>query len=248
MTLEFEVDAYTGGCSICGSEQIFERKKVAIRETYRCENCKAILREREHARAMLKVYGEGINSIEQLVVEKHFQEKSIYEPGTSGAIRKYLKNLPNYSQSDFYDKPEEGLKSSKIPHQNLESLTYADAIFDLVLTSDILEHVRNPLEAFSEIARILKIGGYHIFTVPMQYPIQDRTISRVKIVDGIDVLLSPAQYHGNGKGGQSLVYSNFGLDIVLLLSKCGFSTLLLKSNAQSNFANKAVTLICQRVF
>lgn len=51
--------------------------------------------------------------------------------------------------------------------ENLEALTFADESIDLHVTQDVLEHVFHPSKVFSEIARTLKPGGAHIFTVPL---------------------------------------------------------------------------------
>ena len=39
-------------------------------------------------------------------------------------------------------------------------LPYGDASFDAVVASEIIEHLENPPDAFSEVARVLKPGGY----------------------------------------------------------------------------------------
>ena len=44
--------------------------------------------------------------------------------------------------------------------QDLMNLTYENNTFDLVLSSDIFEHVRKPYIGFKEINRIPKLGGY----------------------------------------------------------------------------------------
>ena len=49
---------------------------------------------------------------------------------------------------------------------DLEKLDFRGNYFDLVLTADVLEHVRHLGRALGEIARVLKPGGLHLFTVP----------------------------------------------------------------------------------
>ena len=43
----------------------------------------------------------------------------------------------------------------------MEKQTFADASFDLVITSDVFEHVLDPSRGFSEIARTLRPSGVH---------------------------------------------------------------------------------------
>lgn len=46
------------------------------------------------------------------------------------------------------------------------NLSYENNIFDVVVAFDVLEHIENDHQAVSEIFRILKPGGFFIFTVP----------------------------------------------------------------------------------
>lgn len=127
--------------------------------------------------------------------------------------------MPNYQQSDFYINQIE--QTPRIPHQDLESISFPDETFDVVITSDIFEHIRRPAKAFKEISRILVPGGTHIFTVPAQGRLPRKTIKRVEIVGDFDNYILPAQYHGNGKGGKSLVYNQFGVDVIEKMEKVG---------------------------
>lgn len=47
-----------------------------------------------------------------------------------------------------------------------EALPYADATFDLVCCSWVLEHVPDPARAFAEVARMLAPGGHFVFLTP----------------------------------------------------------------------------------
>lgn len=248
MAAEFEPDSYFDSCAVCGTLQVFERTTYAIRETYRCKTCKALLREREQAQAIINIFGRGTaKSIAELIQCPDFAVARIYEPGTAGPFRSYFKQLSYYYQSDFYENPEDAAKNSLFPHQNLEALTYADEAFDLVISSDILEHVRRPEVAFAESARVLRVGGYNIFTVPLQDPIPLKTAVRVAVDGDLDIPLLPEHYHGNGKGGRSLVYTDFGADIIEMLSTVGFNASFQRPQSQSSVANRVVTVVAKRV-
>lgn len=240
-------DAYADICAVCSTYQRFEfRDSHSIRESYRCLICKGSLREREQARAILSIFGNSESmSLSELALHKDFIDKVIWEPGVTGPFRSYLKKLPNYYRSDFYNQADKILES--LPHQNLEELSYQNNIFDLVITSDILEHVSNPKLAFHEIARVLKLNGYHIFTVPMQDPIPGHTIVRASFKNGQLIRYHPDRFHGDGHGGRSLVYSEFGYDILDGLSEAGFTTILLRPNTTSSIANKSLTIISQKI-
>jgi SAM-dependent methyltransferase len=49
---------------------------------------------------------------------------------------------------------------------NLEHLPFCNQSFDLVICSDVLEHVRRYEEALSELARVVRSGGTVVLTVP----------------------------------------------------------------------------------
>ncbi len=247
MEAEFETDSYYGSCSICGHLQEFFRTIRAIRESYRCAQCKALLREREQAKAIIACYEHlPVSTLSELVENLEFRQLHIYEAGTIGPFRRFFKDLPHYHQSDYYPDNLRSQASLAIPHQNLEELDYADSAFDLVITSDILEHVRKPQRAFSEIARVLKPGGYHVFTVPLQKPLPTKTTARVDTSGEVDIPLKPEHYHGNGKGGRSLVYTDFGADIVDMLTAAGFITNLPQPNTPSKIVNQVVTIVARR--
>ncbi len=56
-----------------------------------------------------------------------------------------------------------------------ERLPLANASFDRVLCSEVLEHVRHPERVLQEIARVLRPGGLAVVSVP-----EERSIDRVK--------------------------------------------------------------------
>jgi SAM-dependent methyltransferase len=131
--------------------------------------------------------------------------------------------LPGLHASDFYPGGEPGSTVDGVRHENLSSLTYADASFDLVLTSETLEHVPDLDRALSEIRRVLVPGGFHLFTIPL-LPTQHRTFARARIDDdGRGIELAPPIAHPGGDWGYP-VFTEFGLDAVERLRAAGFET------------------------
>lgn len=47
---------------------------------------------------------------------------------------------------------------------------FADNSFDTVVSTEVLEHVPEPLRALREIQRVLKPGGYLVLSAPMYWP------------------------------------------------------------------------------
>ena len=52
-------DSYTGRCTLCGKHSVFEHNGGSLRESYRCEHCRASLRYRGQAKAILDAWGNG---------------------------------------------------------------------------------------------------------------------------------------------------------------------------------------------
>jgi SAM-dependent methyltransferase len=103
--------------------------------------------------------------------------------------------------------------------ENLEIQSFEDCSFDLVVTQDVFEHVLHPDRAFQEIARTLKLGGAHVFTVPWYY--WQKTLVRVQEKEGHIEHLLPPEYHGNpiSKSG-SLVIREWGYDMLDFILQC----------------------------
>jgi SAM-dependent methyltransferase len=105
-------------------------------------------------------------------------------------------------------------------YADFQQLHYADGFFDVVLASDVFEHVRKDEAGYREIHRVLKSGGMFILTVPYSHDRPD-TIHRVDTSGDEDVHLLEPEYHGGG--GHTLTYRNYGRDLLSLLHRCGFT-------------------------
>jgi SAM-dependent methyltransferase len=110
-----------------------------------------------------------------------------------------------------------------IRHEDLTNLTLPDESFDLVTTNEVLEHVSSIDAALSEMARVLKSGGWHIGTHPLRFMDQDSE-RRAQIIEGELVHLKEPEYHGNPVDAErgSLVFETPGWDIVARARKAGF--------------------------
>lgn len=78
---------------------------------------------------------------------------------------------------------------------------------------DVLEHVPDMDQALRECWRILRPGGWMLFSCPF-YEELESTIVRARLVDGaLEHVLEPC-YHGNPvDGGGALVFSQPGWDL-----------------------------------
>ncbi|WP_152946366.1 class I SAM-dependent methyltransferase [Desulfofundulus thermobenzoicus] len=201
-------------CFICGAKSDFclEEGITLFREA-RCNICGASLRNSDTAKAVIEVILGKTASLSECVGE--LSGINILEAQAVGPIYNLLKKLPRYVCFEYFDDVKPGEYKNGILCNDLENLTFGDSSFDLVITQDVFEHVANPGKAFFEIYRVLREGGYHIFTVPLHEgrPTKSRR--------GL-----PEVYHGDPLRKQGiLVYTDWGDDICSLVDKYGFETL-----------------------
>ena len=209
-------------CTVCGHTDYLRRRGEFIRETYECGNCEASLRYREQARLILKHFSrERSEHLAELARESEFQNLKIYEPGLIGPFRRLFHKLPGYRNSHYWEDVKPGEFREGVQCQDLMNLTYEDNSFDLVLSSDIFEHVRKPFVGFKEVNRVLKPGGFHIFSIPAKRPMPSKTVFRVDTSGPEDVPVLPKHYHSAPKGGKSLVYTDFGKDMAEFMAADG---------------------------
>jgi SAM-dependent methyltransferase len=189
-----------GFCPICDRTTIFVKYRNWLRDYYICIRCNSIPRDRAL-----------IHSIQ--LFASNFENLSVHESSPGNASSKYLQSrCKNYTCSQYFPETQPGKECHGFRCENLESLTFENGIFDLFITSDVFEHVMHPDKAFREIARVLKPGGMHIFTMPW-YPELEVTRQRAQMVNGKVKHLEEPIYHGNPideKG--SLVTFDWGLD------------------------------------
>jgi SAM-dependent methyltransferase len=129
--------------------------------------------------------------------------------------------LPSFQASDYQTGTRPGEVVGDARSEDLTCLTYTDASFDLVLTSETLEHVPSLGAALGEIHRVLSPGGRHIFTIPV-LPSVPRTFDRTVIRhDGSLVHHAPPICHPGGDVGYP-VFTEFGADVTAILERAGF--------------------------
>ena len=147
----------------------------------------------------------------------NWKELTIHEssPGHRGASWKLKNNCKNYIGTHYFANfPLGKIHSTGWRNEDLENLTFPDESFDLMVTQDVMEHIFNPAQAFSEIARTLKKGGAHIFTVPLVSQEQPSKLNAKKDEHGNVVILGYPDYHGNPVDSQgSIVTMYWGYDI-----------------------------------
>jgi SAM-dependent methyltransferase len=197
--------ANVGHCPICERTTLFVEVGPYLRQDYRCIRCDSIPRWR----AIITVLDSEFPDWRNL---------SIHESSPSGpASRKLKRSASHYSSSQFLPGTPGGAVVGGITCQDLEALTFPDASLDLLITQDVLEHLLNPERAVAEIARVLRPGGAHVFTVPI-FSGRQTLVRAIPSESGVEHLLPP-DYHGNPVDPNgSLVVREWGDDLVDFIS------------------------------
>lgn len=199
-----------GHCPICEGRTIFVEEGEWLRDYYRCRRCYSIPRER----ALITVLSECFPA---------WRTADIYEAGPSGAAsRKLQRECSRYQSSQYLSRDDPGAYVAGVRSENLENLTFPDESFDLVVTQDVFEHVLRPAAAFCEIARVLRPGGAHVFTVPY-YSEHVTSLRRAEpSADGQVRHLRPPEYHkGPVDPGGALVVTEWGQDLPAFIHEHG---------------------------
>jgi SAM-dependent methyltransferase len=234
--------SYEGRCRVCGESATFVRGPGWPREDYPCPHCQSTLRYQGQGEAILALFPHlRAGSLAELATRSAFRRLRIYEPGTMGPLRRFLAPLPGYEQSSFTPGAKLGEVVDGYRNESLEALTYADGSFDLVLTSDVFEHVRHPDRGWREVFRVLRPGGAHVFSIPVWWPVPPETVPRVDVSGPDDVhLLEPDHHFGH------LVYNNFGLDVLDDMRAAGFEATMLRFDVDHPVASRLCTFVARR--
>lgn len=148
----------------------------------------------------------------------------VCELSARGPLVDYLRrHARSLAISEYFADVEPGGVSDGVRCEDVQSLSYADASFDLVTHTEVLEHVPDDARAFAELRRVLRPGGLMLFTVPLR--MGTRTREQAMLRDGAIVHLQPPTYHGDPlRGGAGiLVFREYGDDIVERLMTAGFA-------------------------
>lgn len=196
--------ASNGYCHCCCKQVTFSSDDVWLRDHLSCSSCNSTPRQRN----LIKALDELIPA---------WKEKQIHEssPGND-----FFKGIEGYTFSQYVPSTEFG---ASLPcggtNQNIEMMTFDSNSFDIFISQDVLEHVFDPEKACKEIFRVLKPGGWHIFTTPRHNHIK-KSIRRANRVGGAVKYLKPPEYHANPVGdGKALVTYDWGRDFESLIEK-----------------------------
>jgi SAM-dependent methyltransferase len=165
-----------------------------------CKSCGSNLRSIALAKGILNTY-KFKGTLSEFVDSSQVADLKLLEINQAGSLTPILERIKGHRLVTY-------------PNFDMTKLAINSSIYDLVVHSDTLEHVDNPVSALSECRRVLTAEGRCVFTVPL---IVDR-LSRSR--EGL-----PKSYHGAQGQATSDYFVNyeFGMDIWKYVLKAGFS-------------------------
>ncbi len=222
---------------------------LARRESCDCFWCGGKLRARRLAAVLLQTYPVGAppgaaRSIADWVRLPESRALRVAEINRIDGLHEVLRGLPHCAASDFTPGAAPGTTAGGVRSEDLTRLSYPDAAFDLVLTSETLEHVPDLGAALAEIHRVLVPGGRHLFTVP-RLPGVATTFARASVGrDGSVVHHSTPICHPGGDAGYP-VFTEFGADCLDVFRRAGFeSSVVFGSTSDDDLAQ---VYVCRKM-
>ena len=152
-----------------------------------------------------------IQSIAPTWRRMHIHESSPVPRGVSLVLSRHC---ASYIGTQYFQDVAGGTTHSGWRCEDLEQQTFADEVFDMVVSQDVMEHVFRPDLAYKEIWRTLKPNGFYVHTTPIYKTLVESQRRAERRPDGSTNLLMEPEYHGNPVSELgALVTFHYGYDI-----------------------------------
>jgi len=177
----------------------YETEYIDRQQGTACARCGANLRSMALALAITRACGY-VGPLVDWVNTEMAARLAVLELNGAGSLTPVLRRLPGHVEAAY-------------PQVDMLAMPFRNGSFDLVLHSDTLEHVPNPVRGLAECRRVLRVGGACCFTVPIV--IGRLTRSR----DGL-----PPSYHGapEARLADYIVQTEYGADAWRHAMEAGF--------------------------
>jgi SAM-dependent methyltransferase len=201
--------AYMGGirhwrlrrCQCCERTTIFIAHRNASAEFRACLFCSANERYELLAAEIRQRYGKKLPEMDVLELDPH------------SPLRAILSSARTYTRT-FYEEGGSGLQRDGAVCADISALSFENGSFDLIVSSEVLEHVPHLEKALRESARVLRRGGVHLFTVPPRAA----TRRRAEIIGREIKHIEPPEYHQDPLSPEGiLAFWDIGPDLALAL-------------------------------
>jgi SAM-dependent methyltransferase len=179
-----------------------EAAYVNRQQGFCCTDCGNNLRSMALADAILCAFGYP-GPLRDFVGSDAAMRLKVLEINEAGGLSSTLARLPHHLLVSY-------------PEHDMTDLAFESESFDLVVHSDTLEHVPNPVAGLAECRRVLKNAGRCIYTVPLIIGRLSRSRAGMK-----------NSYHG-GPGESApdeIVHTEFGADAWKFALEAGFGSI-----------------------
>lgn len=178
---------------------VWETQYINVQQGTSCTTCGANVRSIALADAILR-HACDASTLTEWAAGDSAQSYGVLEVNEAGSLTSVLRKLA-------------GHRLIRYPEYDMMALPFKNGSFDLVVHSDTLEHVPDPVQALRECRRILRRGGACIFTVPVV--LGRLTRSRKGL---------PVSLHGRQDGSDlsMTVHTEFGADVWCKVLDSGF--------------------------
>lgn len=140
-------------CASCQRRTVFLVSGLESR-SIRCLSCKSTA-----------ISLATVTQIARLSLDR--AQSAVYELSYHGAVFRYLEGrFANFHFSEYFGPPAGGAEVNGVRNEDVQKLSFGPAMFDLVSSTEVFEHVPDYLAGFAEVARVLRPGGWFVFTVP----------------------------------------------------------------------------------
>ena len=191
-----------GHCNVAGLPATFAVTDANLRENVIADVSGSGNRHRQLAAGLsIAMFDSPLVDLPATIEVMNASRKRLYLTETTTPFHRAVQALLDpelmVTSEYFGDEHASGDIVSAVRHEDLQRTSFADASFDLVITSDVMEHVPDALAAEREILRILRPGGSYCFTVPL-HAMADRDLILAKLHgDGRLEYFAEPIYHGD---------------------------------------------------
>lgn len=208
---------FFGFDNICGQDSFFEIRSPFLRETAVSTSSRCINRLRQLVVSMASLHGISLVANLETILSTFYTGKRILLLEDISFFASLFKHLCSRHGIELYTSEfYEGKKSGDIVNGTLnidiQKTHFPENFFDLILHTEVFEHVPDAPLAEKEVVRILKKSGALIFTVPFEHDRETDNIYAQLSTDGITYLQEPI-YHEDpvSPDGKCLVFRTFSL-------------------------------------
>lgn len=207
--------AFEGPCPVCGGTEFAiaavlfdelidawelqpdEVRYIDRQQGLQCTGCRNNLRAMALGAAILRVADARSTLREFCALDN---ELRILEINAADSLTATLGNCPGHRRIEY-------------PEFDMQELAIESASYDLVIHSDTLEHIPDPVQALAECRRVLRPNGTLLFTVPTI--VGRLTRSRAGL---------PPAFHGapGTTDEDQRVHTEFGADVWTTVLAAGF--------------------------